>query len=168
MNDAGELVWPNPNATGQLAGTEYLQPGSPLGWSTAVSSQPEYSQYGDLQDALTANGYTVVPFTYDWRQSLKEVMGEFDRFVEDVRWEQDVATVDIVADSTGGLIAKRYILDHKSVHPIRRLISIGTPYFGSPTAVAQLEGGMDKFGMHLDPTLLQSWPGFYDFLPLRT
>ena len=71
------------------------------------------------------------------------------RFVEEVCAREGADTVDIVAHSLGGLVARRYI-EHMDGGPrVRRLITIGTPHRG--TGWARVIFG--KAGRDLAPPL---------------
>jgi len=83
-----------------------------------------------MEDLKEEFGEERVHFwAYDWRLDNArnaEILAEFidEEFGASTR-------VDIVAHSMGGLVASRYIADGNE-HRIRRLITMGTPFLGSP------------------------------------
>jgi len=111
-------------------------------------------------------------FAYDWRKdnatnaaSLSEYMGCVRKFWPDQK-------VTIITHSMGGLLARRYIIDHPQDHNVSKLITIAAPWLGAPKAISVLETG--DFGI---PDLLirrndvarvaQFSPGAHQLLPSK-
>lgn len=71
-------------------------------------------------------------FAYDWRIDNAITAGLLEKFIEDIRkGYKTKPNIDIVAHSMGGLVASRYVANgHSKI--IRKLITLGTPYLGSP------------------------------------
>jgi pimeloyl-ACP methyl ester carboxylesterase len=133
--------------------------------------------YGKFIDHLrrqVAPGVPVLEFSYDWRFSAahnaRQLRARLDR-------DLPGQTVDIVAHSFGGLVARSFIKDLGGENRVRKLITMGTPHRGSvdvfeslydgwgvdsvkDRAVNAWMGGVAEFRK----TLL-SFPGFYDMMP---
>ena len=83
-------------------------------------------------------------FPYDWRNSNWTSARDLERFVQcirSIRGNPPNFKVRIVAHSMGGLVARRYILDHPGTHYVDRMVSLGTPWLGSPRIIQALEDG---------------------------
>lgn len=81
-----------------------------------------------LRDLRAAFGHDRVHFWgYDWRLDNAYNALRLNDFIDSL----NVPTVHIVAHSMGGLIASRYIADGHG-HRINTLITLGTPFLGSP------------------------------------
>jgi hypothetical protein len=90
-------------------------------------------------------------FTYDWRLDIRTNADKLKTFIENVRNQTGSSTVDIVAHSMGGLIAKSYIAKYTAAASnIRRLIFIATPHLGQPEMNAILTNG------YIEPSILPS------------
>ena len=66
-------------------------------------------------------------FAYDWRLDNAINAEKLRNFIE----EHNFTNVDIVAHGMGGLVSARYIADGHG-DSIRRLVTIGTPFLGTP------------------------------------
>ena len=110
-------------------------------------------------------------FPYDWRKSNAETADELARFVDFIRLVQpDADQVDMVAHSMGGLVARRFILDHPG--KVGKLVTLGTPWLGAPKAFAALEtGDFDDIVLNLIvrksvlKSLAEFFPGMHELLP---
>ena len=133
--------------------------------ATEIVRSLVFDRYGNLIDWLVNNGgYTLYDkrrptletcdlnqvgadlfvFPYDWRNSNWTSARDLDRFVQCIRAiRQNPAgfKVRIVAHSMGGLVARRYILDHPGTNYVDRMVSLGTPWLGSPEIIQALEDG---------------------------
>ena len=139
--------------------------------------------YGDLIDYLGAS-HEVMPFPYDWRQSLQE---EGRRLGKSLAQKLDEAErndqpVRILAHSMGGLLARAMITECPEVweriirHPGGRLIMLGTPNKGSfviPRMLMGQERLMRMIAMldfrHSHKELLRvvsQYPGVLEMLPV--
>lgn len=120
-------------------------------------------------------------FVYDWRQDNVESVKKLDALIESIRKDYDdpKLKVDIVAHSMGGLLARYFIrygtadvLDNNDFPVnnygstrIRRLVLVGTPNFGSLTALQSLTIGY-KIGLSKIPVkVLVTMPSIYQLLP---
>jgi len=104
------------------------------------------SNFRAIEEALGARGATnVAYFEYpprlDWPRLALDLVQAIDR----LRTETGVRRVDLVGHSLGGLVA-RYLVDADPQCGVRRLVTLGSPYFGSPLPRNELA----IFGAH-DP-----------------
>lgn len=117
--------------------------------------------YSSLMSTLTANGFTVLPYYYDWRQHISSITEKFSNFVN----EQSATNekVDIVAHSMGGLLARDYIDRYGSSQKIDRLLTAGTPHRGTPIAYPALSAAelwMDSPAAQFGFTYIKKWCGY--------
>ncbi len=119
---------------------------------------------------------TLFTFPYDWRYGAS---GKFTdgrtnadllaQKIQDILAKTGGDKVDIVAHSEGGLIVKKYVVDHPGDHHIGKAIFVGVPNTGAPRAIKVLLQG-DNFGI---PWLSQAeikkiaenLPVAYDLVP---
>jgi pimeloyl-ACP methyl ester carboxylesterase len=110
--------------------------------------------YGPALSYLQNNGYPGHPenenaadldlwrFANDWRKNPYELADSLKSLIDFVlSGESSVAKsceVDIVSHSNGGVIASAYVRKHPehSSASVNRLLTIGTPYLGTPKAAA--------------------------------
>jgi hypothetical protein len=67
---------------------------------------------------------------------------------EEVTASEGVSKVHLVAHSMGGL-AKKYILDQKTDTKVRKLVTLGTPFYGAPFARKIMQSGYQMNGVNL-------------------
>jgi pimeloyl-ACP methyl ester carboxylesterase len=91
-------------------------------------------------DNLAANPNLFV-FAYDWRKSNVENANLLAGYVKCVEDFYPSSKVNILTHSMGGMVARRYILDHVRDHNVNKLITIGAPWLGAPKAINALETG---------------------------
>ena len=126
-----------------------------------------YSAYDDLKDYLHRQGYvdnsTLFTLAYDWRRDIPNAtLANLDALVNLARTVAGTSQVDIVGHSMGGLVARNYIsANAATAAKVRRLITLGTPYLGSPKFLKALMYG-DQFGpsflgLGLDPGEVQGF-----------
>ena len=184
------VIWLNPlylvtNAVINLQlASDGVSPG-PLTWGYPVESLGVLaSGYQPLIDWMVAQGWNVYPLGYDWRKSIQISAAAVWAAAQE--YFQGSPFV-IVAHSMGGLVARwvwKLALAAGQPSQIARIITLGTPHFGSLTALMAffaLNEYYDKLaaaigwrvfpddGAHsavLD-TMLASWPGWYELLPWR-
>jgi pimeloyl-ACP methyl ester carboxylesterase len=70
-------------------------------------------------------------FSYPPRLDYQRLARHLGRAIETVCLATGAAEVDVVGHSLGGLVA-RYLLEMDPEHRIRRLVTLGAPYFASP------------------------------------
>ncbi|HXJ36265.1 MAG TPA: alpha/beta fold hydrolase [Candidatus Eisenbacteria bacterium] len=99
-----------------------------------------------VKQALAGRGVTnVAYFDYGPRIDWPRLATRLGHVVSEVCRETGVRRVDVVGHSFGGLVA-RYLVDMAPEAPVRRLVTLGSPYFGSPLPPKELA----IFGEH-DP-----------------
>ena len=132
--------------------------------------------------ALEADTDCVL-FAWDWRRDFAGAARSLDRLIERMRSLRGDPglRVDLVAHSAGGLVVRyfaRYgaanVLDHEpsrtditlaGAQKIRRAVLIGTPNYGSISALQRAIMGAKVGLATLRPELLATMPGFYELLP---
>ncbi|MGV6852195.1 MAG: lipase/acyltransferase domain-containing protein [bacterium] len=129
----------------------------------------------------TPNQRQYYVFFYDWRQDNVKSAQALGHFIEQVRkdYGQPALKVDLVAHSMGGLISRyflRYgfedVLNDNQLQPtnagaayVRKTILVGTPSFGSVSALQNIITG-SKVGFNRIPTeVLLTMPSAYQLLP---
>lgn len=150
--------------------------------------------YGQIIRTLTeAGGYTCVPrekvtaasdcvlFAWDWRKGMVTAAAELDALVQRLRTLRNDPTlkVDIVAHSAGGLLARYFvrfggvdILDEdkpritfEGGRKVRQVVLIGTPNYGSITALQKAITGIDIGFSSMRPETIATMPGMFQLLP---
>jgi hypothetical protein len=140
-----------------------------------------------LIEEFKGQGYTegvdLFTFPYDWRYGVtgkdvdgKEVnvealKGQIDYIVNQTEAGIAAGKVDVVAHSTGGLVVKQYVWEHKTDHHIGKAVMVGVPNQGAPKAFKVLISG-DNFDIPgLNPEemkkLAQNMPVVYDLTPQK-
>ncbi len=84
--------------------------------------------YQTLFKNLKAQGYTPLPFYYDWRQQPLTQVQMLKNFIKNQVGETE--KVHIVAHSMGGQIARAYVEQEKEHSNVEKLMTIGTPHQG--------------------------------------
>ena len=131
---------------------------------------------------LTADSDCVL-FSWDWRRDFVEAAVKLDALIEHMRTlrADPNLRVDLVAHSAGGLVVRyfaRYggadVLDHDpraadismaGARKVRRAVLIGTPNYGSISALQRALMGARVGLARLQPEVLATMPGFYELLP---
>ncbi|MCU5203394.1 lipase/acyltransferase domain-containing protein [Bacillus paranthracis] len=84
-----------------------------------------------------------IPYPYDWRQSVLDIVDDFVDFILETA-DSSNEDIILVAHSMGGILSKLAILkiqEKGRIDVIKKLITIGTPWKGSPEAYKVLEYG---------------------------
>jgi len=140
----------------------------------------KYDYIDGLINEFKSQGYAenenLFTFPYDWRYG---VSGKFEdgttnadllaQKIQDILQQTGSEKVDVVAHSLGGLIVKKYVIEHPADNHIGKAVFVGVPNTGAPKAVKVLLQG-DSFNI---PWLSQSeikkisenMPASYDLLP---
>ncbi|MBS1269539.1 MAG: hypothetical protein MAG794_00490 [Gammaproteobacteria bacterium] len=122
-----------------------------------------------------------VLFSWDWRKDLVKAAEKLNALVDrfrELRNDPDLR-VDIVAHSAGGLIARyflryggddvlkeqNYRITDVGSHKVRKAILIGTPNFGSISALQQAIKGLSVGPARMSPGIVATMPGLYQLLP---
>ncbi|MFZ2360861.1 MAG: alpha/beta fold hydrolase [Anaerolineae bacterium] len=150
--------------------------GEPL-WNIA-GLQPVYQPLDAFLEGMGyVDGQTLFYFPYDWRKDYISMDQALDDLVNLALQRSGKDKVILMAHSTGGVVARNYLL-RRGTAKVDQLISMGTPYIGSPVAARAMEVGDDMgigghffgdLGIGLHPkqgkALAQNFAGLYDLLP---
>jgi pimeloyl-ACP methyl ester carboxylesterase len=123
----------------------------------------------------------LYPFLYDWRRGFADTAPELDRMVEQIRADHGDPglKVDLVAHSSGGLIARYFLLyggrllpegatpvpDFGGAGKVSRALAIGVPEIGMARAVAALTVGEPIVMNKVGPEVLATSLSTFDLLP---
>jgi pimeloyl-ACP methyl ester carboxylesterase len=117
-----------------------------------------FSIYDDLIKALrhelSARADRPTPvfvFPYDWRMDIRRTGVLLGQFVEEVvnrtkllkhYAKMPILKVDLVGHSMGGLVILEYLQQLRNTDRVNRVVTIGTPFLGSPEAIVKVATGM--------------------------
>jgi len=126
---------------------------------------PYQNMMRDLRAAFPDR--TVHFFGYDWRACNTGTAILLSMFINSRGYE----SVDIVAHSMGGLVAAQFIANGNG-NRINNLITVGTPYLGSPKGPYVFLSGnfVNLFPSHMDDALRRvasHMPSAYQLLPFQ-
>jgi pimeloyl-ACP methyl ester carboxylesterase len=135
--------------------------------------------YSGLASALV-RGLGLVPgrnyfeLPYDWRRDIRVCARLLARRAHEwlTRWRRtsgsDQARLVLVAHSMGGLVARAFLELHDGWRTTRALVTFGTPFRGSPSALDALTNGSRKgpLGLINLTTLARSCTSVHQLLPL--
>jgi pimeloyl-ACP methyl ester carboxylesterase len=119
----------------------------------------------------------LIEFAYDWRLSNRLNAHRLEQRVRPAlkSWRRDSvqenAKLVLVCHSMGGLIARDFLASGNGAEITRRLITLGTPFRGSPKAAATLVRGVEFRRGPLSVKLsfldefVRSLPSLYQLLP---
>lgn len=107
----------------------------------------EFQNQGYIEDT------NLFTFPYDWRYGASGVFSNgqtnidlLQQKIADIVAQTGSSKVDTVAHSTGGLLVKKYAVDHTSDHHIGKAVFVGVPNTGAPNAIKVLLSG-SNFGI---------------------
>lgn len=173
LYNGSELIWVDTlRLIGrQLPGFDLLT----MGWLTPLRLRPDgqtpwYSSsrirvgdllrhgladgYSGLIRALEGKGYRLGHdlrlLPYDWRKEPTEAAAALDRLVERTLRETGAPKVILVGHSLGGLVGREYLIQ-RGGERVAALITLATPWLGSPIAYRALRYGWD-LGLKLPGT----------------
>lgn len=106
-----------------------------------IENKPERRTYDGCNLTQAVAQPNLFIFAYDWRKSNSENAVKLADYVQCIQRFYPETKVDIVAHSMGGLLARRYILDHPSNHNVRKMVTIASPFLGAPRMIDVLENG---------------------------
>ena len=84
---------------------------------------------------------TLFIFPYDWRLSNIDSASKFEAFMSCIRQLYPDKRVNVLTHSMGGLIARRYIIEHPNNENIDKLITMVAPWLGAPKVIDTLFTG---------------------------
>ncbi|ETT53537.1 Ig domain-containing protein, partial [Paenibacillus sp. FSL R7-269] len=96
--------------------------------------------YSGIISFFKNSGYHVVDFAYDWRKGSTFNAQELKARIDIERAASPYSNYYIVAHSMGGIVATEYIRQGNG-HLIKKLITLGTPFQGTPQAAYMFETG---------------------------
>ncbi|MFB7119732.1 lipase/acyltransferase domain-containing protein [Bacillus tropicus] len=119
-----------------------------------------------------------IPYPYDWRMSILDIVDNFVEFILSTAAEKENDII-LVAHSMGGILSKLAILkiyEMGHIDIIKKLVTIGTPWKGSPDSYKVLEYGEPGFYSSLREflsmfddkdtrSLARKLPSVYQLLP---
>ena len=126
--------------------------------------------YKGFIQALEASGFTVLPYLgYDWRLDLDVSAAALDTFIKDNKGA--ASKVILIGHSMGGLLARAYVADKTRASKVARVISVGSPYWGSPLLTQRMLTGTT--GLPFDwiwdqstvAQIIRNSPGAMELLP---
>lgn len=109
--------------------------------------------------------YDVIFYSYDWRYSVQKAAGEMEQFINERGYE----SVTFVCHSMGGIVTSYYLAkSEENVEKTEKVITVGTPYGGSPKALLTLQTGkfMDVAALdYVFKTIAVNLSSVYELLP---
>ena len=126
-----------------------------------------------LRDLGFREGETLFVFHYDWRQSNFVTAEQLDEFVAK---NLDDQSFNILAHSMGGIVSLIYAHGRPRGHNVNRIVTVGTPYLGSLTALDVLINGpmnvysiplvRRRYDRYTVSKVILSFPSFFELLPV--
>lgn len=96
---------------------------------------PFVKNYNSLINALEINskekGKDFYVWNYDWRKPLKNIVADFDNYIEALSLEGN-EKLYLVGHSLGGLVARVWTQDNED--KVEKVITLGSPHYGSVKA----------------------------------
>jgi len=160
MKRGNETLWLDIGRMFTDVGDEFMDPlmmredGTPSDASVVVGDvlrQPSlfFDYFKTLITILQSNGYQensdLFVFPYDWRLDNRLTAGQLKQKIDQVLVVTGASRVNLIAHSMGGLAAKQYIANNPQ-SKINKLVFIGTPHLGAPSAMKTLLFG-DNLGI---------------------
>lgn len=124
------LLWLDPSDIHHGRLTLLTLPGEPM-----LACGPVLYTWLPLKLALTAAGYTMRCFAYDWRRDLAEASAALAKELADCAARE----VSMIGHSMGGLVA-RAVLHAAAGERLQKVITLGTPHGGSFAPVQAVRG----------------------------
>lgn len=86
-------------------------------------------------------------YAWDWRKSPEAALAGLDALVDRVRASAPGTKVVLMAHSMGGLVTRLYVGDQARADKVARVLTAGTPYWGSPKAMFPFFYGVEAPGL---------------------
>ncbi|MDM5326820.1 alpha/beta hydrolase [Neobacillus sp. CF12] len=150
-------------------------PGEPLRYgvklvNNRLQDNVIYAPMLDMLETLSSSTVQVHPYGYDWRQDLWDTCEDFDKLISTFKKEDEII---IVAHSMGGLLAHTYCQwagEQNKLPNIKQVITLGTPWKGSPDAFKVLKYGIKDKGWFFPNydtiiNIARTFPSIYQLLP---
>lgn len=126
-----------------------------------------------LKDAFFLNEANFCEFAYDWRRSIEftsaRLDGEIRSRLEILDRDSYVRSeVIIIAHSMGGLVARHWLNNYTSSDRCRAIITLGTPFRGSPKTIRFLADGYvwKSLRSRRVADVFRSFPAMHELLPV--
>jgi len=130
-------------------------------------------------DYLVTNKFQQRPnlflFPYDWRRSNADHSSTLRAYIDRIRGLHNGRKVNVIAHSMGGLVFRRFVLDHTvpAEESVAHVATVGSPLWGAPVGIYRLITGefFDLLGILDSLTgstmrdLLFAIPGMHELLP---
>lgn len=124
--------------------------------------------YQTLINYLDQPDAYVDVFSYDWRKNNLDQLSLLENLIR-----TDVEEIYIVAHSMGGIVAKlflNYYKDNEKIENVKKLITLGTPWHGSPTAYKWIFYGVENELLLLmskenSKDIITTFPSVYQLFP---
>ncbi|HOK35484.1 MAG TPA: alpha/beta hydrolase [Candidatus Pacearchaeota archaeon] len=129
---------------------------------------PDQPLYDSLASLLESLGYSVFPFTYDWRKDIRQSAERLENLIEEKSKETPNGKVILIGHSLGGLISRYAVVRNEKVAKmVDKIIMIGTPNCGSPMSYFALKFGLKGRGINKKQAqnVIQNFPSLYQSLP---
>lgn len=145
---SNEKVWVNQDKAAELGDDDYFDvlklkadgqiPEAALNLTGDLTS----FGYSDIDSFFTGMGYTkgtnFFVFPYDWRKDVRNTRDSLDALIETAKTASGQSKVNLVVHSMGGLVARYYISDAGKATKVNKLIELGVPHLGAPSALKAL------------------------------
>lgn len=95
--------------------------------------------YQPLINSLQAEGYTPLPFWYDWRKHVTNTASTLGTFIQ--KNAASGETVDVVGHSLGGLVGRAYVEQTQENARLEKLLTVGSAHKGSVLAYPTWSAG---------------------------
>ena len=101
-------------------------------------AQNTYTELVNKLKEAYSDEYDVRFWGYDWRKDVSDIALGLEDFIE----TEGYSEVVLVCHSMGGLVASKYLANSsENQQRVKKLITMGTPYLGSPKALYVFETG---------------------------
>ena len=118
--------------------------------------------WGSLEDELNNSCFPKGAAPYDWRRPVKDVVDTYlIPAIRDLKEKTGSSKVNIIAHSTGGLVARAYIQSGVYGDDVNKFAMVGTPNLGAVNAYYMWEGGDPKWADDLNDSIVKSWVNSY-------
>lgn len=148
---SNEKIWVNQDQATALGDDDYFDvlklktdgvtPEAPLNLTGDLTS----FGYSDIDSFFSGMGYVkntnFFVFPYDWRKDIRESRDSLDNLIEQAKTASGQTKVNLVVHSMGGLVARYYISDPNKAAKVNKLIELGVPHLGAPSATKALVYG---------------------------
>jgi len=101
--------------------------------------------YDNLKNEFIANGFeegkNLFVWSYDWRQPINQIVSNFDTYLSDSNITDSDDEIILVGHSLGGMVARWWYQNNSSDTRIKKVISLGSPHYGTVDAYEAWNGG---------------------------